>query len=149
MTEAGRVLEVTGNKITVVKDHGPCGETCFGCLGGGTCEAKPVLLAAENPLGLPLKPGQTVEIESGRFLSQALAALLPLPAGFAAGYFLVPRLFPAAGDPARAAGGVLCLIAAAAVCCLFRRRYPPRNRPRIAGFKKTNEPEGAVSTNLI
>jgi positive regulator of sigma E activity len=135
MTESGRVQEVAGNRIIVVKDNGLCGEACFGCLGGGKCEAKPVSVAAENPLGLPLKPGQTVEIESGRLLSQALAALLPLAAGFAAGFFLSPLLFPAAGDPARAAGGVFCLFAAAAACCLFRRRYPPRNRPRITGLK--------------
>jgi positive regulator of sigma E activity len=136
MTESGRVLEVSGNKITVVKDEGLCGEACFGCLGGGgKCEAKPVSVDAENPLNLPLKPGQAVEIESGRLLSQALAALLPLPAGFAVGFFLVSLLFPAAGEPARAAGGVFCLFAAAAACCLFRRRYPSRNRPHVVRIK--------------
>jgi hypothetical protein len=131
MTERGRVLEVRGNNITIVKDNSLCGEACFGCMAGGTCEAKPVLITAGNPLNLPLKPGQAVEIEKGGFLLEALAALFPLPAGFAAGFFLVPLLFYAPGDPARAAGGVFFMLAAAACYYLFRRRRPPRNRPHV------------------
>jgi hypothetical protein len=140
MTESGRVLEVRGNKITIAKDNGLCGEACFGCLRGGACGVKPIRITAENPLNLPLKPGQAVKIESGRLFGQALTALLPLPAGFTAGFFLVSLIFPAAGDPSRMAGGVLGLFAAAAAFCLFRRCYPPRNQPRIAGFKETDEP---------
>jgi hypothetical protein len=131
MTESGRVPEAAGNKITVAKGRGLCGEACPGCMAGGTCEAKPALVIAENPLNLPLKPGRTVEIGSRRFFGQALAALLPLPAGFAAGFFLVPLLFPGAGDPARAAGGALLMLAAAAGYYLFRRRHPPGDRPFV------------------
>jgi hypothetical protein len=135
MTESGRVLEVRGNTVTVLKDNGLCGEACFGCMAGGTCEAKPLLISAGNPLGLPLKPGQAVEIESGSLLLEALAALLPLPGGFAAGFFLLPRLCPALADPARAAGGVFFMLAAAACYYLFRRLRPPRNRPRVVRVK--------------
>jgi hypothetical protein len=131
MTESGRVLEITGNKITVVKDNDLCGEACFGCLRGGECEAKPVLITAENPLNLPLKPGQAVKIESGPCFGQALAALLPLPAGFAAGFFLLPLIFPGAGESLRAAGGVVLMLASAAGYYLFRRRYPPGKQPVI------------------
>jgi hypothetical protein len=140
MTERGHVLEVKGNTVTVLKDSGLCGEACFGCMTGGTCEAKPVLMSAGNPLNLPLKPGQAVEIESGRLLLEALAALLPLPGGFAAGFFLVPLLFPASGDPARAAGGAFFMLAAAACYYLFRRRHPPRNRPRVVRTNNSAPP---------
>jgi hypothetical protein len=134
MTESGRVLEVKGNTVTILKDSDLRGEACFGCMAGGTCEAKPFPVSAENPLGLPLKPGQTVEIESGRLFLEALAALLPLLAGFAAGFFLaVPLLFPASGESARAAGGAFFMLAAAACRCLFRR--PPRNRLRVVRVK--------------
>jgi hypothetical protein len=131
MTESGRVLEVQGDTITVLKTGGFCGEACFGCMARGTCEAKPAVIAAGNPLNLPLKPGQTVEIGSGRLLPEALSALLPLPAGFAAGFSLVSLFSPAPGEPARAAGGVFFMLAAAAGYYFFRRRYPPRNRPRV------------------
>ena len=131
MTERGRVTEVRGDTITVLKTDSLCGEACFGCMAGGTCKAKPVLITVRNPLNLPLTPGQAVEIGSGGFLGQALAALLPLPAGFAAGFFLVSLLFPALGEPARAAGGVFFMLAAAAGYYLFRRRYPPENRPFV------------------
>jgi positive regulator of sigma E activity len=131
MTERGRVLKVRGDTVTVLKAGGVCAEACFGCMAGGTCEAEPALITAGNPRNLPLKPGQTVEIGSGRLLPEALAALLPLPAGFAAGFFLVSLLFPVLGEPAQAAGGVFLMLAAAAGYYIFRRRYPPRNRPRV------------------
>jgi hypothetical protein len=68
-----------------------------------------------------LKPGQAAETADGRLWGQALAALLPLPLGFTAGFFLVPVFFPAPGEAARAAGGVLLMFAAASGYYLFRR----------------------------
>jgi positive regulator of sigma E activity len=133
MTERGRVLEVKEDTVIVIKDSGLCGEACFGCMSDGKCGAKHVPVIAENPLNLPLKPGQAVEIESGGLPGQALAALLPLPAGFAAGFFLVLFLFPASGEPVRATGGVFLMLAAAACYYLFRRRHPPGNRARVVG----------------
>jgi hypothetical protein len=97
------VTEAAGNKAAVAK--GFRGEACFGCPAGETCRAKPAPEAG---------------VRTGGLLRQALAALLPLPAGFAAGFFLVPVFFPAAGEPARAAGGVLSLFATAAGYYLFR-----------------------------
>jgi hypothetical protein len=110
--------------MLAAKERDLCGDACSGCRAIGTCGAKPVPTNA-GPANLPLTPGQ--ETRGGRFFGEALAALLPLPAGFAAGFCFVPLLFPGAGDPARAAGGVLGLFAAAAGYYLFRRRYPPRN----------------------
>jgi hypothetical protein len=57
--------------------------------------------------------------------------LLPLLAGFLAGFFLVHGLFPAAGEGARAAGGALGLFLCGALAFLIRRRYPPREINRI------------------
>jgi hypothetical protein len=115
VTEHGRLPEAACGKAAVVKDRELRGEACFGCLKSDKC------WAAMNA-DPSLKPGQAVETAGGRLLGQALAALLPLPLGFAAGFFLVPVFFPAAGDPAKAAGGVLLMFAAAAGYYLFRRR---------------------------
>jgi positive regulator of sigma E activity len=97
------------------------------------CHDGRVLTTALNPEKLPLSPGQMVEAESSPpgLLLQTLAAVLPLPAGFLAGFFLVRGLFPAAGEGARAAAGALGLLLGGLLTFLIRRRYPPRQINRI------------------
>jgi hypothetical protein len=131
MNESGRVLAIAGDKITIAKENKLCEEACFGCLKSGSCGAKPALVIAENPLDLPLTPGQIVETRTGSLFAQALKAILPLPAGFTAGFFLTPLLFPGAGEASRAAGGALLMFAAAAGFYLYRRRFPPKELPRV------------------
>jgi hypothetical protein len=94
-------------------------EACFGCLKSESCGARPLPASAET--------------ETPRLVSQALKALLPLPAGFIAGFFLIPLFFSGAGDAARAAGGALLMFAAAAGFYLYRRRFPVKP-PRCPSF---------------
>jgi membrane associated rhomboid family serine protease len=97
------------------------------------CAEGRVLTAALNPKKLPLSPGLLVETEVSPpdLLIQALAAFLPLPAGFLAGFFLVSSLLPTAGEGARAAAGVLGLFLGGALTFLARRRRPPREINRV------------------
>jgi sigma-E factor negative regulatory protein RseC len=96
------------------------------------CTVKELAYDAENPTGLNLMPGQLVETEAvASAITQGLAVLLPPILGFIAGYVLTGVLFPAAGDPARAAAGVLLLFATAFTLYFIRRRFPPKTTRRV------------------
>jgi hypothetical protein len=125
----GRVHTVSGREVLIAPGENPA---CFGCM--KMCRHGRVLVAAVNPGGLPLSPGQIVETEDSPpgLLRQGLGALLPLPAGFLAGFFLIRGFFPAAGEGTCAAGGVLGLFVGGALTFLIRRRHPPRDISRIA-----------------
>jgi positive regulator of sigma E activity len=132
MTETGRIREIRGNTIIIARESGIA---CFGCM-KADCTAKGLSYGAENPAGLPLQQGQLVETEAAASaLKQGLAVLLPPPLGFIAGYALTGVLFPAAGDPARAAVGVLALFAAAFAIYFIRRRFPPKTIRRVVAVK--------------
>jgi hypothetical protein len=104
---------------------------CFGCM--KKCHGDRFLAAAVNPEKLPLSPGQVVETVNSPpgLLVQGLAVFLPLLAGFLAGFFLIRGIFPAAGEGARAAAGVLGLFLGGILTILSRRRYPVRETNRI------------------
>jgi sigma-E factor negative regulatory protein RseC len=125
----GKVRSVSG-KMVVIDPERPAG--CFGCLSQECAEGfAPVTV--ENSAGLDLVPGQLVETGSGPrvLLRQGAAALIPPLLGFIAGFFLAGIIFPQSADALRAACGVLLLFAAALGFYFFRRRFPPKNIPRI------------------
>jgi hypothetical protein len=124
----GRVHAVSGREVLVAPRKDPA---CFGCM--KNCDEGRVLVTAVNPGKLPLRPGQLVETENSPpgLLLQGLAALLPLPAGFLAFFFLIRGLFPGVGEGAQAAGGALGLFLGGGLTFLIRRRYPPREINRI------------------
>jgi hypothetical protein len=86
---------------------------------------------AANPRRLPLTVGQTVETESPAPLNQTLGTLLPPALGFIAGYVLTGLCFPNAGDPAKAAAGVLLMFLAGAIRFLIRKRLGPGGLPEL------------------
>jgi positive regulator of sigma E activity len=108
------------------------------------CGKRVPLVAAENRDKLPLRPGQIVEIANSplRLLIQSLITLLPLVLGFITGFFLTRHIFPAAGEGARAAGGVFLLFAGGAVTLLLRRHYPPKEITRIKRVMGETSPPG-------
>jgi sigma-E factor negative regulatory protein RseC len=86
-----------------------------------------------NRDGLDLVHGQRVETGSAprSLFAQGAAALIPPLLGFIAGFFLSGKIFPLSGEGLRAACGVLLLFAAAFGFYFFRRRFPPKDLPRI------------------
>jgi sigma-E factor negative regulatory protein RseC len=77
-------------------------------------------------------PGQLVETEAvASAVKQGLAVFLPPILGFIIGYILTCALFPTAGDPPRAAAGVLFLFAVAFALYFLRCRFPPKTIRRV------------------
>jgi sigma-E factor negative regulatory protein RseC len=123
MTETGQVKEIRGATVTIARESDVA---CMACA-DRDCKARSFSYSAENTPGLPLKPGQLVETQTvASTFRQSLAALLPPPLGFIAGYAATALAFPGSGEPPRAAGGALLFFAFAAVFYLIRRRYPPK-----------------------
>jgi hypothetical protein len=121
----GRVHLVNGKTAMIA----PEGSFCFGCMNSECGSHIPALFQAENPHTLPLKSGQIVETAlSPALIRQGLPALLPLPAGFAAGFCFAGLLFPAGGEAFRAAAGVLLMLISGLACYLVRRHFPPRTQ---------------------
>ncbi|MFP3040622.1 SoxR reducing system RseC family protein [Treponema primitia] len=128
MIETGRIREIRGNILTLDRENNIA---CFGCM-NRECKTKELSYQAENTTGLAFRPGQIVETEaSASALKQGLAVLLPPPLGFIAGYVLTGIIFPAAGDPSRAAAGALLLFATAFTIYFIRRRFPPKTICRV------------------
>ncbi|WP_010260197.1 SoxR reducing system RseC family protein [Treponema primitia] len=128
MTETGRIREIRGNTLTLDRENNIA---CFGCM-NRECKAKTLSYHAENTTGLVLQPGQLVETEAAASaLKQGLTVLLPPLLGFIAGYVLTGIIFPATGDPARAATGVLLLFATAFAVYCIRRHFPPKTICRV------------------
>ena len=130
MTETGRIREIKGNIVIVAPDMGAA---CFGCM-NQECQNRSGLITAENPEGLSLREGQTVEVcaAGASLLSQALTALLPPFLGFLLGYKLTRLLFPQAPDGAPAGLGLVFLFAAAFAVYLVKKK-----RPASPGYKVT------------
>jgi sigma-E factor negative regulatory protein RseC len=128
VTETGKIREVRGTTLTIDRENDAA---CFGCP-DRDCKARAFSYNAENTAGLSLSPGQLVETETAASpLKQGLGALLPPALGFIAGYAAAGLAFPAAGEPLRAAAGVLLLFAVAAALYLIRRRNPPKIIRRV------------------
>ena len=131
MTETGRVREVREKTVIVAPDRGA---ECFGCM-ASDCRNGAGLITAENPEGLPLETGQTVEVVTvnASLLSQALVALLPPILGFVLGFNLSRLVFPfpTAPDGASAGMGVIFLFAAAFVVYLIRKKHPANQAYKI------------------
>jgi sigma-E factor negative regulatory protein RseC len=131
MTETGKVREVREKTVIVAPDRSAA---CFGCL-NSECKSGAGLITAENPEGLPLKTGQTVEVVTvnASLLSQALVALLPPILGFVLGFNLSRLVFPfpTAPDGASAGMGVLFLFAAAFIVYLIRKKHPAGKGYRV------------------
>jgi len=136
MTETGKVREVKENLVIVAPDRSA---ECFGCMKAGGvnagCKSCAGFITAENPAGLPLKTGQTVEVSTrgSSLLGQALIALLPPIFGFLLGFNLSGVIFPfpTAPDGAAAGMGVLFLFAAAFVVYLVRKKHPAGKGYRV------------------
>jgi positive regulator of sigma E activity len=124
MTETGRVREVRENLVVLLPDRSAA---CFGCM-NAECKSGAGLITAENPAGLPLKTGQTVEVvtRGSSLLGQAAIALLPPIFGFLLGFNLTRLIFPfpTAPDGAAAGMGVIFLFAAAFVVYFVRKKHP-------------------------
>ncbi|MDR3130594.1 MAG: SoxR reducing system RseC family protein [Treponema sp.] len=129
MKEAGRVLAVSGEDVTVLRD---AAAVCFGCMNYG-CQKKRETVVAENRTGLPVLTGQVVETEFP--LKTALAQGLPLLLfpffACAAVYLASGILFPASKEPLRAALGTAALFITGFIFCLYRRKHPFKTRPVI------------------
>jgi positive regulator of sigma E activity len=125
--KTGRIQEISGNTVTLREEKDGA---CFGCMNQG-CPQNRRVFRAENPRGLSLSPGQMAEAEISRpsLVREALMSLLPPILGFIAAYVLT-GLF-AAGEAARAAGGLLGLLGAAFLLYRLRRRFPPGTAFRI------------------
>jgi sigma-E factor negative regulatory protein RseC len=128
MTDRGRVREITETTLTLIR--GVPSDACFGCM-NQECKSGGITYPAANPRRLSLRVGQLVETECPAPLKQALAALLPPALGFIAGYVFTALSFPAAGDPARAAAGVLLMFLAGAARFLIVKRLGTRGLPRV------------------
>ena len=122
MTETGKVRELREKTVIVAPERGAA---CFGCM-NAECRSGAGFITAENPSGLPLKAGQTVEVvtRGASLLGQALTALLPPILGFLLGFNLSRLVFPQAAEGAVAGMGVLFLFAAAFVVYLVRKKHP-------------------------
>jgi positive regulator of sigma E activity len=123
MTETGKVREVREKTVIVAPERG---DGCLGCM-NAECRSGAGFITAENPDGLLLKTGQTVEVctVNASLLSQALIALLPPILGFLLGFNLSRLVFPfTAPDGASAGMGVIFLFAAAFVVYLIRKKHP-------------------------
>ncbi|MDR0877162.1 MAG: hypothetical protein LBN21_03850 [Treponema sp.] len=81
-------------------------EACFGCMNTKCAKRFVPVETGEGQDG----SGQQNNTPA-KLVKEALKSILPLAAGFIAGFFLTQIIFPEAGDPARAAGGALCLFA--------------------------------------
>ena len=123
MTETGKVRAIRDKLVIVVPDRGAA---CFGCM-NHECKSGG-LITAENPAGLPLETGQTVEVvtRGSSLLGQAAIALLPPIFGFLLGFNLSGLIFPfpTAPDGASAVMGVIFLFAAAFVVYFVRKKHP-------------------------
>ena len=134
MTETGKVRELREKLVIVAPERSA---ECFGCMNHvgmyaegihAGCKSGAGFITAENPAGLSLKTGQTVEVctVNSSLLSQALIALLPPILGFLLGFNLSRLVFPfpTAPDGASAGMGILFLFAAAFVVYLIRKKHP-------------------------
>jgi sigma-E factor negative regulatory protein RseC len=128
LVETGIVREVKGKFVTIAPAKSVA---CFDCL-STECKTSGVFLRAENPLGLPVEPGQPVEVETNAasLLPQALTALLPPIAGFAAGFILARLVFPGAGEAPAAFTGLALFFCAAFIVFRAGKKSP-------AGYKVT------------
>jgi sigma-E factor negative regulatory protein RseC len=127
--ETGRVVAVTGDLVTVLRDDSAA---CFGCM-NRECLSKQGLVTAENKTGLPLSAGQQVETEFS--LKTALAQGLPLLLlpflACAAAYAVSGLLSPAWDDSVRSAIGAAALFAAGFALYFYRRKHPLKAWPII------------------
>ena len=124
MTEKGKIREIRDNIVIVAPDRS---DSCFGCM-KLECKANGGILRAENPKGLALEPGQTVELKTPdtSFLGQSIAALLPPVIGFIIGFFLTRIFFPETGEGAAAFTGVILLFATAFLVYRLRKKFPAK-----------------------
>lgn len=127
----GTVLAVSGDTVTL----SPGKLTgCFGCM-RQECKNRQHIVTAVNPLALPLAVGQTVEVHTPKpdAVRQTLTALVPLPAGFLAGFLLAGVFFPQSGEALRVGAGVGGLFAAGGGMYFLRKRFPAETLPQVTG----------------
>ncbi|GHV92479.1 hypothetical protein AGMMS50268_29820 [Spirochaetia bacterium] len=125
----GKVRSASGNMV-IVEPERPSG--CFGCM-HQECAKGFAPITAENRDGLDLAPGRLVETGAAprTLFAQGAAALAPPLLGFLAGFFSAGAIFPQSGDGLRAACGAILLFTAALGFYFFRKRFPPKDFPRI------------------
>jgi sigma-E factor negative regulatory protein RseC len=149
MTETGRVQAVSGGVIIVQREVSTDlrSDACFGCMNqecrtnhGQPRANRPHvdrpqvgLIIAENRTGQELRPGQLVEtgVTASALIIQIITVLCPPLLGFAAVYALTGLAFPALGEGARAACGVLGLFTVAEILYLIRRKFPSKTKTSI------------------
>lgn len=137
MKEAGRVLAVNGEAVTILRD---ASAVCFGCM-NQECRKKQGVVVAENKTGLPLAAGQLVETEFPlkTALSQGLSLVLPPFLACAAAYAVSGLLTPPPGDAVRAALGAASLFVAGFALYGYRRRRPFKAGPVIVRVLTNHE----------
>jgi sigma-E factor negative regulatory protein RseC len=135
LIETGKVREIKGKLIIIAPDKSAA---CFGCM-NTECKPNGGLITAENPLDLPVETGWTVELRVPgiSLASQALTAFLFPILGFIAGFFIIRRLFPEAGEGAAAAMGVIFLFVSAFVVYRARKKFPA-SRASVTAIIDTN-----------
>jgi positive regulator of sigma E activity len=129
MEETGRVLKIQGKTITI--QGGELGG-CFGCM-NEECRVNGKVFTAENPRGLPLEIGKTVEVSigSGETAANAVFVLVPPVALFVGAFLLTAVLAPASSEAARAAAGVVGLFAGFFGVYVLRRFKPAKAVPVV------------------
>ena len=139
MKELGRILEISGKKITI--KGGEIGG-CFGCM-SQECKVNGKILSAENRQDLPLQIGQTVEIDNptATTVGQGIAVLAPPLLAFVAGYVIVMLRFPQSGDEIRAAVGVAAMLLGFFAVYWIRKLIPDTGAPQVVRIVDENRSE--------
>ncbi|MDR0707647.1 MAG: SoxR reducing system RseC family protein [Treponema sp.] len=124
----GRIYSIEGRTVFLLPEQ----TDCFGCMAQERCR-KLQLIVAENRTGRELSPGQFVETETAKrsLVRQTLSSLLPLFAGFIAGFALAGVFSPLSGDGTRGAAGVAGLLLAGFAVYALRKRFPDKSRSHI------------------
>ncbi|HOJ99572.1 MAG TPA: SoxR reducing system RseC family protein [Termitinemataceae bacterium] len=129
MKEIGTIVKIEGSHITI---QGGELAACFGCM-NQECRANGKRFVAENPLGLPLQVGQTVEIEQAQeaVWKQTLLLFLPPLIVFGVLFWGSGYLFPSLAQDLRVALGIGGIFGVWGLQYFIRKGKPLGGGPRI------------------
>ncbi len=129
MKEIGRIQKIEGDRIII---KGGELAACISC-SNNECKGNGNLYIAKNSLHLPLKEGQTVEVENKTSTSfiQGIEVLLPPVLLFILGYFLTSKIVPDSSDDVRVGIGVAALFLGFFMMYWIRKLIPSQGAPVI------------------
>lgn len=129
MKEIGRIQIINGDMVTI---KGGELSACIAC-SNNECKGNGSIFTAKNSLHLPIKEGQTVEIENKTSTSvlQGIELLLPPVLLFILGYVLTGRFVPASSDDVRVGVGVAALFLGFFIMYWIRKLLPNTGAPQI------------------